>query len=354
MKVALVYLDALAGGGYPKDVRWLAGALADTGTVVEVVTNDGPHRDGLGAAVAVGPGRFRSTSDEYDVVHLWGIFSPEQFFLCRRRWGKHRFVITPAGHLMTSHLRRRWWKKLPYLVAMQPILVRNRHVAHFFSEAEANDGGRRFLHGAARFEASLGLFPAPADSNVGATASDDYLLFFGRNDIYQKGMDQLLAGYGMAVARGLRLPLVIAGQPHDGSDRLLPRMITDLGLTRRVELLGEVSEERKWELLRGARSLAFLSRWDGPPRPIREAIAAGTPTVVSRGTNMASLIRDAGAGLAVGTGKDEVADGLLEAQDQESVLSWRAGAVALQSKLSWQAVADRYRAGYELTVSRVA
>jgi glycosyltransferase involved in cell wall biosynthesis len=236
---------------------------------------------------------------------------------------------------------------------MQPILVRNRHVAHFFSEAEANDGGRRFLHGAARFEASLGVFPAPATPSDRAAAPDDYLLFFGRNDIYQKGMDNLLAGYAVAVSRGLRLPLVIAGQPNDGSARLLQRMVTDLGLTGRVELLGEVSEEQKWLLLRGARCLAFLSRWDGPPRPIREAIAAGTPTVVSRGTNMASIIRGAGAGLAVGTGNDEVADCFLEAQDEATALSWRAGAVALQRELSWEAVADRYRAGYDLTLSRV-
>jgi len=358
MKVALVYLDALAGGGYPQDVRWLAGALADTGTSVEVVAKDGPHRDGLGAANIIGPGQFRSTPDEYDLVHLWGIFLPRQFFLCRRLWGRRKYVISPIGHLMTPHLRRSWWKKLPYLVAIQPMLVRNRHVAHFFSDAEANDGGRRFLHGVAEFEASLGVFPAPvpapAATGGGAATPGDYLLFFGRNDIYQKGMDNMLAGYATAVTHGLRLPLVIAGQPHDGSDRALPRIVSKLGLTDRVELLGEVSEERKWELLYGARCLVFLSRWDGPPRPIREAIAAGTPTVVSSGTNMASLIREARAGLGVGKGNERVASGLLEAQDEATAMLWRVGAATLRGQLSWEAVAHRYREGYDLALSGVA
>ena len=101
MNLALVYLDALAGGGYPRDVRWLAGALADTETSVRLVADKGSNVDGLGSATVLSPDEFRSSAHEFDVVHLWGMFAPSAFLLCRGRWRSGRFVITPAAQLVS-------------------------------------------------------------------------------------------------------------------------------------------------------------------------------------------------------------------------------------------------------------
>ena len=206
MRVALVYLDALEAGGYPRDARWLAGALDDAGVSVRVVSRPGLHRDGLGQATVVSPSDFASIAHESDVIHLWGFFLPDQFLMCRKLWGTGRFVISPLGHLMWPHIKRKWWKKTPYLIAMQPLLRKRRHVAHFFSDAEAEDRSRRWLGGAADFRASLGIYPAPLRVKGSADKPGDYLLFFGRNDIHQKGVDLLLQGYARAVGMGLTCP----------------------------------------------------------------------------------------------------------------------------------------------------
>ena len=103
MNLALVYLDALAGGGYPRDVRWLAGALADTETSVRLVADKGSNVDGLGSATVLSPDEFRSSAHEFDVVHLWGMFAPSAFLLCRGRWRSGRFVITPACSTRASN-----------------------------------------------------------------------------------------------------------------------------------------------------------------------------------------------------------------------------------------------------------
>jgi glycosyltransferase involved in cell wall biosynthesis len=251
---------------------------------------------------------------------------------------------------MQPHLRRRWWKKFPYIAAMQPVLATSPHVAHFFSETERAARGSRYLRAVASFDASLGLFPVFTKKETPAAASDDYLLFFGRNDVYQKGIDILLESYARGMAGGLGLPLLIAGQPAGDSERFIAKAIDRLGLAGRVQVLGGVSEERKWELLSGARCLVFLSRWDGPPRPIREAMATGTPVIVSAGTNLGEVVRAVGGGLCVETRLDEIAAGLLGSQDPPTARSWKIKARDYKDVLDWTRVVQQYVRGYELTL----
>ena len=354
MKLGLLYLDALQDGGYPRDVRWLAGALVESGLSVRVVARPGHARDGLGSATVIEPDDLGALADDLDLVHVWTYLMSEQLRLFRRSWRSRPYVISPAGHLMAPHLRRRWWKKVPYVYGLAPLFAmsKGRHFAHFFSAAEADRRARRLLQAAGQFEASLGVFPPPSaiGARFGGDRPGDYFLFLGRNDMYQKGLDVLLAGYADAVGHGLELPLRIAGQSHDGSATALKRMVSELNLTRMVELVGEVSEADKWDLLTMARSIVFLSRWDGPPRPVREAIAVGTPSIVSAGTNLAGIIRDAGAGTSVELAPADVARGLLEGADDGVATTWREGTARARATLSWPVVAERYRVGYERTL----
>ena len=238
-------------------------------------------------------------------------------------------------------------EEIPYLLRMQPTLLRHRPVAHLFSEAE-RPAALRWLHTSRYFEASLGVFPASVEPVPVIDSHDDYLLFFGRNDVYQKGIDILLRAYADASRAGLDIPLIIAGRPHGDSTSVLPALIADLGIDRRVQVLGEVPEETKNQLIQRARCLAFLSRWDGPPRPIRDAIALGTPVIVSRETTLGGLVDTAGAGRQVNLDVHNVATALLETQDDSIIKLWSNGVHALRGDLTWDRVAERYVSGYRL------
>ena len=351
MKVGFLYLDALGSGGYPKDVRWLAGHLAERGAAVSLVTTAGPRRDALDKVEVISPGELDRLSSTLDVLHIWGVFLPNQFWMSRRILRKVRLVVSPMGHLIKPHIRRRWWKKVPYLQVMRPIFARWQAVAHLFSAIE-REGARRYLRSVAEFEASLGIFPPPERAVRPTGHAGDFILFLGRNDVYQKGIDLLLSGYAAAAEQGLQLPLKIAGQSAGNSEAFLQRAIETLGLAKRVELLGEVSEEDKWRLLAEARCLAFFSRWDGPPRPIREAIAVGTPVLVTPGTNLAGVVAASGAGLAVAFNRSEVAKGLLKSANDSTTRAWIEGALRLRDDLSWPRVAQTYLDGYEFVVGR--
>jgi glycosyltransferase involved in cell wall biosynthesis len=349
MRVGILYLDALAPGGYPRDVRWVAGHLSQAGVDVSLFTHPGAHRESLDDVEILRPDQLASTAGRLDLIHLWGIFIPQQLWLARRVARTTPIVFSPMGHLIAAHLRRRWWKKAPYLAAIRPVVSRWRPVAHLFSAVE-RPGANRFLRPVMDFEATLGVFPASGAAARDVDEEGDYILFFGRNDVYQKGIDLLLKGYALARKRSLDLPLRIAGQPAGNSTAVLRRHVADLDLSGHVTVLGSVTDSQKWGLLKSARCLAFLSRWDGPPRPIREALAVGTPVMVTPGTNLASLVAEASAGIVVDPRPEDIAQGLEEAASDANTSAWRHGAVRLRDELSWPAVVERYVAGYESTL----
>jgi glycosyltransferase involved in cell wall biosynthesis len=110
-------------------------------------------------------------------------------------------------------------------------------------------------------------FPFRADK-------EDYLLCLGRV-CERKGQD-----LAIEIAKRAGLPLVLAGRVHPKEawffeERILPHVDGD-----RVIFHGEVSNERKGELLAGARALLFPVR---EPEPFGlamvEALACGTPVI---------------------------------------------------------------------------
>lgn len=347
-KVCFFYLDGLAPGGYPRDMRWLAGGLIDRGVDVTVLARPGSQSDGLGGAdVSSDQDRWPDLVRHTDLLHVFGFSEPAQLKAARAlSQAAPATVVSPLVHLMTEHVRVGSWKKRPaYLVAGR---VFRRTTGHFFSEIERQEA-RRYYDPPRSFLAGAGLFPA-TDAPADASRDGDYLLFFGRNDVHQKGLDRLLEGYAEAVRAGFELPLVIAGRAQGDSDTYLRAAAARLGLTTRIELVGERDDRGRDALMRGARTLVFLSRWDGPPRPVREAIAVGLPVIVSRGTNTSELVAAHGAGVEAGDSPSEVAAALLRAADADEVERWRRGVTRLQETMSWSVLAQDFLTGYSLAV----
>lgn len=100
----------------------------------------------------------------------------------------------------------------------------------------------------------------------------EYILFLGRLDLDQKGLDLLLQAYALGKEK-IAYPLVIAG---DGPDKQrVEKMISDLNLSRQVKLVGFADEAKKKELFSKAKFVAFPSRNEGFSLVSLEAIASG-------------------------------------------------------------------------------
>jgi glycosyltransferase involved in cell wall biosynthesis len=105
----------------------------------------------------------------------------------------------------------------------------------------------------------------------------DYILYLGRIDIEQKGINLLLQAY-CGIAEQVRLPLVMAGGGFD--EQRLRGMVEELGLAGWVRLLGKVDGETKARLLRECRFVCVPSRSETFGLVILEACAAAKPAIV--------------------------------------------------------------------------
>lgn len=99
-----------------------------------------------------------------------------------------------------------------------------------------------------------------------------HVLFLGRYDIHQKGIDLLLKAYKL-VSDKMTYPLVLAGKGVDQNK--IHSMIQNLGLENKVKLVGPAYGNKKEKLLSESIAVAFPSRHEGFPLFSLEALAAG-------------------------------------------------------------------------------
>lgn len=104
----------------------------------------------------------------------------------------------------------------------------------------------------------------------------EYILFLGRFDVNQKGIDLLLKAYA-AQRNKIKYPLVIAGVGPD--ERRIMQLIKELQLEKRVTLIGPTYGEKKTRVMEKALFVALPSRHETFSVFALEALAAGRPLV---------------------------------------------------------------------------
>jgi glycosyltransferase involved in cell wall biosynthesis len=124
-----------------------------------------------------------------------------------------------------------------------------------------------------------------------------FVLNVGGFDL-RKRLPHLLRGFAAAlVALPASYDLVIAGNPHTGNAALYPPLeplIRELGLERRVHLVGFVSDEDKRDLYRAARVFTFVSEYEGFGLTPLEAMACGAPVICSNRSSLPEVVGSAG------------------------------------------------------------
>ena len=104
--------------------------------------------------------------------------------------------------------------------------------------------------------------------------SGEHILYLGRVQVWEKGLDLLLAAYA---ASRLELPLVIAGAGPRREEKRLTALLAAAGPG--IRWVGPVTGERKDALLRGSAVLAMPSRSEAFGITALEGMAYGKPVV---------------------------------------------------------------------------
>ena len=193
----------------------------------------------------------------------------------------------------------------------------------------------------------LSVIPNAASLQTGRAddanhAAGNYFLFVGTMEP-RKNLAGLLAAYKRYVARceDAKYLKLAGGAGWGGVDPY--SLVNDYGLAERVEVLGKVSDEDLSNLYAGAYALVMPSFYEGFGLPVIEALAHGTPALVSRDTALAEVAGDAGYCVDP-ISEQSISEGLYRLHIDGSLYQQLQGrAFARAAEFSWdRAAADLY------------
>lgn len=252
-------------------------------------------------------GVFRRFVRGNDVVHLHGIFTYPSYVASREAFQIGvPTVHQPHGMLHRYSLRRSHWRKKLFLTIWGRRVRQACTAWHYTSTREANESWP--WDSSPRFILPYGIEPndyrvnnSNARELLGrhwpALAQSPYVLFMARLHP-KKRLDLLLTAFLAGAPR--RFKLVVAG-PDECSmwENLKARSLRDASTTERVVRIGTVSGDCKIALLGCARLFALPSEHENFGIAALEAIAAGTPVLLSPHVDLADAAVANGLGNAV-------------------------------------------------------
>jgi glycosyltransferase involved in cell wall biosynthesis len=394
LNVTETYAPFLEFGGPPVKVRALSEGLARRGHQVTVLTADwglekrlqtqeekvtaerspfGWRREENGVQAIYLPTwmRYRTVSwnpavkrycrarlQNFDVVHIFGLYDllgPAVAAACRKR--SLPYVLEPIG-MFVPIVRNLWLKRMYHAIWGRRVLQGARAVIAT-SEQEVEELAASGLPRTRVVLRRNGVeapasWPEPGAFRRAHRISDDMklVLFLGRLSS-KKSPDLLLRAFAELSRRsaGIPMTLVFAGPDEGGIKEKLVEEAAQLGVRTRVQFVGPVFGELKWAAYRDADVFVLPSQNENFGNSAAEAVAAGTPVIVTEQCGIAPLLAEE-AGLVVR--HDQLAlSNALERILIEPELGSRlaAGCANVASRLGWDEPVGNMEALYTTLAS---
>lgn len=173
-----------------------------------------------------------------------------------------------------------------------------------------------------------------------------HILFLGRLDIYQKGLDLLLIAYKQ-ISDKIKYPLCIAGIGPD--EMLIKKQIRKLKLSRKVKLLGSTYGSKKMRILAKSLFVVIPSRYEGFCCFALEAFASGIPLVCFDIPGL-SWIDQKCAIKIKGFDTEKFSESILNLSISKKIDIMGNSARKFAAGFTWEKVADQYEKFFEFII----
>jgi len=284
---------------------------------------------------------------DYDLIHITSTFQfPSSIAGVAARRVHTPYLVSPRGSLQEWSLRQKRWKKWPYWH-----LTERRHLL-----------GADALHATADLEAAAirdclgdrpiivvpnGVDPIPVPDVARKTRQ---IVFLGRLHP-KKGLDILVAALSLVTRRWPDLEAIVAGPDEANEWARVSEILDRLQPKPRVRYVGSVFGIEKHTLLAESTVFVLPSHSENFGQAVVEALACGTPVIVSRNCPWQSVER-VGAGYWIANTAEEVAGALERILGNEQLQKSMGKAAREHAKdFSWQAAGDAMAAYYERLLS---
>jgi glycosyltransferase involved in cell wall biosynthesis len=292
----------------PGEDTGLAQRLQEAGVPVRLV---GPCRRPLGWRWGLAATVARCVAEAH-LVHIHALWEEVQHQAARSAWRQGKpYLFRPCGMLDPWSLRQGRWKKALYLRFRLRADLDRASALHFTTEAERDLTASLGLKAPALVEpngidaADLDNLPLPGAfrSRVGISPGRLLVLFLGRLHP-KKGLDLLLPAFARFPGDAL---LVVAGPDSDGYRAQLESRARQLGIADRLLFPGLLLGQHKWAALVDADLFVLPSFQENFGVAVVEALAAGTPVLLSDQVNLCGEVRRAGVGGVVALEEEALA-----------------------------------------------
>jgi glycosyltransferase involved in cell wall biosynthesis len=248
----------------------------------------------------------------------------------------HRPAGVTVHHVSGPTARERWGPVLAVGIARLETAMIRRAARLSATSLATRDLLRRVAPGVPIDVVYAGV---PDDLFALPRQPEDYLLYFGRLDVFQKGLDTLLEAFALLVRDRPGLELRMAGRGKD-ADRVA-RIARDLGIAGSVRMLGAVSEDERRRLFSSAAVAVMPSRFEGFGMVAAEAMAAGVPLVAAAAGSLPEVVAPPKGGLTVPPGDSRaLADVVAHLLDDPAARARLSHSARLSAeRFRWDAVA---------------
>jgi glycosyltransferase involved in cell wall biosynthesis len=315
-----------AGGGPTESLTRVADIMARDGHSTEVLLLDTPGASWLGnlpfAVHALGPGKgtygytpdllpwLRDHASRYDVVVVRGIWQYTSF-AC---WRALRNTSTPYV-VFTHGMLDPWFKRAYPLKHLKKWMywpwgeyrvLRDAAAVLFTCEEERILARQSFwLYRCKEVVVNYGTAPPSAERQAQESAffalhpklkGKRIALFLGRIHT-KKGCDLLIEAFSQVLMQDPDWHLVIAGPDQVGWQSTLTELAREKGVGQLITWPGMISGDVKYGAIKAAEVFVLPSHQENFGIAVAEALACGTPVLISKKVNIWREVQQDGAGI---------------------------------------------------------
>ncbi|MEA5415190.1 glycosyltransferase [Synechococcus sp. BA-132 BA5] len=295
---------------------------------------------------------------QYELLHIHALFSyPSTSAMAQARWAGVPYILRSIGQLSPWSLAQSRGRKRLLLRLIERRNLEQAAALHFTTAAERDEAAVLGL-APPNLVLPLGVrCPDPLSQSASAPNGSAPVRFLFLSRLHpKKQLENLLDALALLQRQRpeARWELAIAGEGEPRYVAGLQERTRGLGIEARCGWLGFLEGEAKWQALKAADWYVLPSAAENFGIAAVEALAAGTPVILSPEVAVAANVARAGAGLVSASDPEALALALGTALERPS-LSMRASALTLvATDFSWSTIALQLRDAYRQVLTSSA
>ena len=284
---------------------------------------------------------------DYQLVHVHALFScTTSLAMAQLRCQGVPYLLRTIGQLNTWSLGQSAGRKQLFLKLVDRANLEGAAALHFTSEAERQEAAALGLS-TPSFVLPLGVEPQASRAERSSSVAVTFLFLSRLHP--KKQLEVLLEALALLRANcptaSWRLQVAGHGEPEYVLQ--LQAMAQRLGIADRCHWLGFVTGAPKQELLASADWFVLPSASENFGIAAAEALAAGTPVILSPGVAVAEAVQRAGAGLVVEATLEPLAAALKRALEPPATAMVSAARNVAANVYGWGAIATELDTCYQ-------